>query len=211
MSMGTYIAFGFALYFVHVATSVLGVYALEFLSFASGNIHFQLKRDILRMGVCSLISLLPPLFIFTILPSFRLVIVYALLFFFSVMVAYLGIAIRDVLVITVSNMIGIFVFQIVAAIGGLWLIYSLLVVGFIFLLHHVSRQKSAKKEQERMLLRNEGRVRDMAARDSMFRTFCFDCKHFNHEKEFCQLKIDGQQVKEIQVGGNTLCSAWEKA
>jgi hypothetical protein len=211
VSVETYIAFGIALYFVHVTTSVLGVYALEFLSFASGNIHFQLKRDIIRMGVCSLISLLPPLYIFYIFPTFRLVIIYALLFFFSVMIAYLGISIREVLVIAVANVIGIFAFQVLMMIGGLWFVYLLVAALLVFLLINASKQKQVKKEQARASMRNEGKVRDMAARDPMFRTFCFECKHFNHDKEYCQLKIDNQPVKEIQVKGNTLCASWEKA
>ena len=209
MSVQTYIAFGFALYCVHVTTSVMGIYFLERVSFASGEISFNLKKDIIRMAICSMIALLPTLFIFYHFRTVRVVLIYSLLFFFSVMVAYLGISIKEILVIAASNIFGIIAFQIILLAAGLWAVYLLLLAGLVPLISNAAKKKKIKKEQTLADIKNEGTVRNMAARDPGFQTYCYECKNFNHDLDYCQRKRERQPVKDIRIKDKTLCAAWE--
>jgi predicted membrane protein len=125
------------------------------------------------------------------------------------MVAYFGIAIRDILVIAASNILGIIVFRIILLVAGLWAVYLLLIAGLVPLISNAIKKKKIKKEQALADIKNEGKIRSMAARDPAFQTYCYECKHFNHDLDYCQRKRERRPVKEIRIKDKTLCAAWE--
>ncbi len=208
MTVQTYIAYTFTLYCFHVVTSVLGIYINDVYGIGSGNVSFNMKKDAVRMGFCSFIALAPPLFIYYNFRSLRVVLIYSLLFVFSVLLVYLGIGIKEVLVVAAANLGGFIVFRILVTVAPLWFLYLLLFAGLVFLISKTVKAKTVQKQQALADIKNEGLIRSMAARDPRFQTFCYNCGHFNDKLEYCQRKIDNQPVHEIQKGDKTLCASW---
>lgn len=211
MSAQTYIAYSFAIYCFHVVFCVTGVYVMDRFNLGSGDIIFDLKRDVKRMAICSLIALGPPVFIYYYARTLRLLIVYSLLLVFSLLVAYLGISLKEIFVIIGTNIAGLYIFRMLAAILPLWFMYLLLLSGLGVLIAKAVKKKKLQKHQVLEDMRNEAKVRDTAARNPAFRTFCFECRHFNRKVDYCQRKLDDLPVKEIQKNGNTYCASWQAA
>jgi hypothetical protein len=143
-------------------------------------------------------------------PKFQLI-VYSLLLVFSLLVAYLGISLKEIFVIIGTNIAGLYIFRMLAGILPLWFMYLLLLPGLGVLIAKAVKKKKLQKHQVLEDMRNEAKVRDMAAGNPAFRTFCFECRHFNRKVDYCQRKLDDLPVKEIQKNGKTYCASWQAA
>ncbi len=205
---GIYIAFAVALYIWHVAASLLGVFIAD--RFAVGDSSPDLKSDLKKMGACSLIALSTFLAVFYFAQKPIVFVIYILFFIFSLKFAYLGANPGFLLVILGTDLAAMVAF----ALAVRWLrlpgIFSLyLVFAIAFLLQYQIKRKRAE-ENRKAEKQKESAVRARARSSPDFTTFCYQCLFSRQAGARCQLKIDGEEVREIMIGPRTYCTSFRQ-
>jgi hypothetical protein len=203
---GTYIAFALALYVWHVAAALLGAFIADRLGVSDSS--FDLKSDLKKTGVCSLIALALFFLLFYFAQHPAVFIVYILVFLLSLKAAYLGSDQGSLFIILGTAMAGMIVFVPVVECLGLKVIFSLYLVAFIVLLvRQLVSQQVARgyKEAERIKKKN---IRRLAGQDPSFATFCHSCAYFHQDSGRCLLQVDGKAVSEIKIAHRTYCTSF---
>jgi len=202
----TYIAFALALVVWHVAAALLGVFIADRVGVSDSG--FDLKSDLNKTGICSLIALLPFFALFYFAQHPAVFIVYILVFIFSLKAAYLGSNNGFQLMVLGTAMAGMIVFVPVVAQLGLRSLFFLYLALFIaFLVRHFFAGKKAE-EQRRAEKAREEQLRRLAGLDANFATFCHQCAHFHQDSGRCLLQLDGRAVREIKIDRRTYCTSF---
>jgi hypothetical protein len=105
------------------------------------------------------------------------------------------IAVLDVLdVLSVSFAApGFFNLWMVKITGGAALIG--LIVYMLFLYRHEKKNRQIKTLLPAFLAARREYFIKMTAADPKFQTFCFDCRHYNHERRCCSLRLHDREVR----------------
>jgi hypothetical protein len=138
---GTYLAFAFALYFWHVAASLLGAALAERLGISEAS--FDLKSDLKKLALCSLAALAPFFALFYFAQNAAVFIIYILCFFFSLKLAYLGEGHGFLLLVLGSAMAGMIAFAPVVRwlrLRGVFFLYLAALAAF--LVYRLARRRS---------------------------------------------------------------------
>ena len=203
---GVYVAFAAALYFWHVAASLLGVVAADRLGVSDSG--FDLRSDLKKMGLCSLIALALFFSLFYFAQSPVVLMVYILCFLLSLKVAYLGESHGFLLIVLGAALAGMIAFVPIVRwlrLPGMFLLYLALAIAFL-VLRQIKKQGARKTRENEQL--KERRIRSQARLDPNFATFCYQCLFFRPDSARCQLKIDGEDVREIAIDQRTYCTSF---
>jgi hypothetical protein len=204
---GIYLAFAGALCVWHVAASLLGVVIADRLGVGDGVV--DLKSDLKKMSLCSLIalSLFFSLFYFAQHPAVFMV--YLLVFMISLKVAYLGANHGFLLVVVGCALAGLIAFAPVVRLlrlPGMFFLY--LVCLAAFLVRQRSKKRLAKVIKE-IEMRKEREIRDQVRRNPDFTTFCYQCLFYRQGIHRCLLQLDGKEVHNITLNQKTYCTSFQ--
>ncbi|MCU0235606.1 MAG: hypothetical protein MUC72_00805 [Acidobacteria bacterium] len=202
----TYIAFALALYVWHVAAALLGVFIAD--RIGVGDSGFDLKGDLKKTGICSLIALSLFLALFYFAQHPAVFIVYILVFLFSLKAAYLGSNNGFQLMVLGTALAGMIAFVPVVVQLGLRSLFFLYLALFIaFLVRHLFVRKKAE-EQRLVEKAREEQLRRLASQDANFATFCHQCAYFHQDSGRCLLQVDGRAVREIKIDRRAYCTSF---
>jgi hypothetical protein len=204
---GIYFAFGLALYVWHVAASLLGVVIADRLGVSDASP--DLKGDLKKMGVCSLIALALFLSVFYIAQSPYVFLVYILSLLFSLKIAYLGSNHSFLLIVLGADLAGMIAFVPIVASLKLPGIFFLYLVSFIAFLVRSQFKKRNVMETREMEKRRERAIRNQVRLDPDFTTFCYQCLFNRSAGGRCQLQIDGEEVHDILINQRRYCVSFQ--
>ena len=205
---GAYIAFAIALYIWHVAAALLGVFIADY--FAVSDSSPELKKDLKKMSVCSLIALSSFLAIFYFAQKPIVFVIYILFLIFSLKVAYLGSNHGFLLIILGTAMAAMIAFAVVVKwmrLPGIFFLYLVFLI--VFLIRQQIKKKKVKEIKE-IEKRKEHTIRNQVRRNRNFTTFCYQCLFYRQASGRCQLKIDGEDVQEIAIAQRTYCTSFQQ-
>jgi len=206
---GVYIAFAAALAIWHVAASLLGVVIADRLGI--GDAGLDLKSDLRKLSACSLIALSLFFSLFYFAQSPAVFIVYILCFLLSLKVAYLGAGHGFLLVVLGAAMAGMIAFVPFVRwlrLPGVFFLYLVILIAFLAR-HHSKRQAARGTRESEELM--ERRIRGQAGMDPNFATFCHQCLFHRPDGARCQLKTDGEDVREITIDQRRFCTSFRQA
>ena len=203
---GVYIAFAIALYFWHVAASLLGVFIADRFGVSDGSP--DLKSDLKKMSLCSLIALSLFFSLFYFAQNPVVFMVYIICFLVSLKVAYLGANHGFLLVIQGAAMAGMLAFVPVVfwlKLPGMFFLY-LVFLAAILVRRQMSNRRTRELENTKRL--QEQHIRGQVRQDPDFTTFCYQCLFHRPDGARCQLKIDGEDVREITIAQRKYCTSF---
>jgi len=93
------------IYGAHVGLSLVGLAILDKIEL--GTLDLNMKRDLKRMAICSLLIVGPPLFIFYHVHAPQIAYAYIVLFWVVTKVAYLKITAPEIVVLGATNIVGL--------------------------------------------------------------------------------------------------------
>jgi hypothetical protein len=203
-----YIAFAIAVYVWHTAAAMLGVFIADRLGISDADP--ELKSDLKKMALCSLIALSLFFSLFYFAQSPVVFMVYIICFLFSLKIAYLGANHGFLLIILGSTMAGMIV--LVPVISWLRLpgIFSLYLLFFIALLLRRLKNKRQAQENKKREQLQEQHIRSLAGRNPEFTTFCYQCLFYHPDIARCQLRLDGKKVRDIIINQRTFCTSFQR-
>jgi hypothetical protein len=205
---GVYVAFALALTIWHVAAALLAVFIAHALGVSDSSP--DLKKDVKKMSACSLIALSLFLALFSVAPSPVVFLVYVLVFIFTLKFAYLGANHGFLLIVLGTVMAGMIGFAFVLRwlrLPGLFFLYLVFAMAGLILYGNKRRRDAEDREAER---RKELALRARLRDDADFSTFCYRCLFCRPSGARCQLKIDGETVREITIGPRTYCTSFRQ-
>ncbi len=203
---GVYVAFALALYVWHVAAALLGAAIADRLGLGEGG--SDLKSDLRKMSLCSLVALSLFFSLFYVAQSPVVFMVYLLCFSVSLKVAYLGANLAFLLVIQGAAMAGMIAFVPIVVslkLPGIFFLYLVLLIAFLVRRQFKKRDLMEIREMEQ---RRERAIRNRVRLDPDFATFCYQCLFNRSAGGRCQLQIDGEEVREIKIGPRAYCTSF---
>jgi hypothetical protein len=203
---GVYIAFAAALYVWHVAAALVGVLVADRLGVSDASA--DLKSDLKKIGLCSLIALSLFFSLFYFAQNAAVFLVYIVSFLFSLKIAYLGANHGFLLVVLGSAMAGMITFVPLVQrlkLPGMLFLYLAFLVALLIRRQLKKQRVGETKESEK---RKEHAVREQVRRDPEFTTFCYQCLFSREGGGRCQLRIDGEEVHEIKIGPRSYCTSF---
>ena len=90
---------------------------------------------------------------------------------------------------------------------GIFSLYLVVAIAFLLL---AQSSGSAPRENRKAEKQKESAVRARARSSPDFTTFCYQCLFSRQAGARCQLKIDGEEVREITIGPRTYCTSFRQ-
>jgi hypothetical protein len=203
-----YIAFAFAVTVWHVAAAMVGVFIAD--HFGISDADPELKSDLKKMALCSLIALSLFFSLFFFAQSPVVFMVYIICFLFSLKIAYLGANHGFLLVVLGSAMAGMIAFVAVFRwlhLPGIFFLYLVFLIAFLIRRRNNQRKARENKKTEQL---KEQRIRGLAGRNPEFTSFCYQCLFYRPDIARCQLRLDGKEVRDIIINQRTFCTSFQQ-
>jgi len=204
-----YLALAAAFYVWHVGAALLGVFIADRLGVSDGSM--EMKSDLRKMAACSLIALSMFFFLFYFAKSPAVLLIYIIVFLFSLKVAYLDAGHGFRLIVLGAVLAGMIAFVPVVfwlKLPGVFFLYLVALSAWLVLWRSGAKKS---REIEQIERRKEQHTRRLAGLDPGFATFCYQCRYHLPVNRSCRLRLDGREVREIKLGQRTYCTSFEPA
>ncbi len=200
-----FIAFSLALFIWHAIAAFLGVFIANRLGVS------EHRPNLIKMSLCSLLPLSLFLGILYFTKSPIAFLIYIVVFVVSLKLAYLGMNPGFLLIVLGSAMAGLFSFAIVfmrLGVKGMLFLYLVFFIAWWLLQRNKQRETRENAEARK---RQEHALRDRVRSDPGYTTFCHQCLFCRRDDKSCQLKVDGEDIREISIGRRTYCPSFRQA
>jgi len=184
VTLTTYLLFALLFYFLHVLSATTGIRIADRLNI--GDLCFDPGSDLKKMAVVSAIALPIPMVIFYFAPSAGAIIIYLLIFFTACKIAYMGITVPELVIVALTNLLGLGIFRVIIVSTILIVLFCLFIIlGFILLIHNRFKAKKYRQKRQAFEKRKRAEIKNILNKNPEFRTICSECKFFDFNKKYC--------------------------